>query len=158
VLEDDIARLLEGGVEHDPRPGLPDEARQCALALLKWRAAEVEPVKLKEIKGAQRYHAIVAALAQELERGEPVFRIGDRLPVDQARARPERGHGLYDQREASRPVDPIAGEQPHAGAVAARHQPIAVVLDLVYLAGATRGFLLPSVDRGAPLSVGNSAL
>jgi hypothetical protein len=46
---------------------------QCALALLKWRAAEVAPVELKEVEGAWRHHAVVPTPAQKLERGEPVI-------------------------------------------------------------------------------------
>src|SRR5262249_12906176 len=82
-----------------------------------------------------------SALAQEFERGEPVIRIGDGLAVHQARARLERAQGLHDQREASRPVDPIAGEQPHANGVAPSHEAEAVVFDLVNPAGTARGVL-----------------
>jgi hypothetical protein len=52
VLEHDVAGLLERGVKHDPRPGLPDEARQRALAVLERRAAEVTTVEFEEIEGA----------------------------------------------------------------------------------------------------------
>jgi hypothetical protein len=36
----------------NPRAGLPDEARQCALAVLERRAAEITSVELEEIEGA----------------------------------------------------------------------------------------------------------
>jgi hypothetical protein len=35
-----------------PGRGFPDEARQCALAILKRRVAQVAPVELEEVKGA----------------------------------------------------------------------------------------------------------
>ena len=100
VLEHDVAGVLERGVEHDPRPGLPDEARQRALAFLKRRAAEVATVKFEKIKGTQRHLAVAAAPELEFERGEPVFLKGNRFAVDQARARLERAYGLNYQREA----------------------------------------------------------
>jgi len=42
-----------------------------------------------------------------------------------------RVHRFHNQRIARRPVMPVAGEQPNANRVTARHHPIAVVLDLV---------------------------
>ena len=57
--------------------------------------------------------------------------MGDGLAVDEARARLERAYRVHDQREASAPIYAVAGEQPHAGGVAADHQPEAVVFDLV---------------------------
>src|SRR5262249_3923402 len=68
MLEHNVAGLVERDVENDP---CPRQRAQC-------------------------HHAVVPASAQELERGEPVIVIGDCLAVDQARARPERGHGLHD--------------------------------------------------------------
>src|SRR5262249_61117030 len=66
---------------------------------------------------------------------------GDRRAVDQERARHERASGLGDQREAVRPVEAVAGQQPDAGDIAADHQAEAVVLDLVNPAGTARGVL-----------------
>jgi hypothetical protein len=51
-------------------------------------------------------------------------------------------------REASPPVDAIAGEQPHAGGVAPRHQAETVVLDLVQPAGPVGGRLAGDGRQG----------
>jgi len=77
----------------------------------------------------------VAVVANEIERRHAVAAATHRLAVEQAGARPERAHSLYDQREAEAPIDAIAGQQPHAGGAAARHQPQAVKLDLVQPTG-----------------------
>ena len=50
-------------------------------------------------------------------------------------------HGLHHQREAVRPVVAPAGDQPDAHGVAAGHQPVAVVLDLMNPVGAGRGLV-----------------
>ena len=47
-------------------------------------------------------------------------------------------HGLDHEREAVRPVVAPAGDQPDADRIAAGHQPVAVVLDLVNPVGAGR--------------------
>jgi hypothetical protein len=46
---------------------------------------------------------------------------------------------LHDEREVSRPLDPVAGERAHAGGLTPCHQAEAVVLDLVQPARTARG-------------------
>ena len=50
-------------------------------------------------------------------------------------------HGLDHEREAVRPVVAAPGNQPDADGIASRHEPIAVVLDLVNPVGAGRGLV-----------------
>ena len=50
-------------------------------------------------------------------------------------------HGLDHERIALRPVVAPAGDQPDAHGVAAGHEPVAVVLDLVNPVGAGRGLV-----------------
>src|SRR6266852_2103902 len=74
---------------------------------------------------------VVSPLPELLENRQPVIVTAHSLAIDQAGPQSERVDGLDDQREAARPVVAVAGEQADAGRVAAGHQPIAVVLDLV---------------------------
>ena len=53
------------------------------------------------------------------------------LAFDQAGPHFEVVHGLDHQRKAIRPVVAVPGQQPDANEISTRHQPIAVVLDLV---------------------------
>jgi hypothetical protein len=59
----------------------------------------------------------------ELERRQAVVLEGDGLAVNQAGAQPQRTDGLDDEREALGPVVAVAGDEPDAGGIAARHQP-----------------------------------
>ncbi len=74
---------------------------------------------------------VVSPLPELLENRQPVIVTAHSLAIDQAGPQSERVDGLDDQREAARPVVAVAGEQADAGRVAAGHQPIAIVLDLV---------------------------
>src|SRR5215813_11978907 len=95
-------------------------SRTCGLADLKRITPEVVAVQFNEVEGVEEYALVSALVPDEIERGEPAILKGDGLPVDQAGARLERADGLHDQREASAPIDAVAGEQPHVGDIAAR--------------------------------------
>jgi hypothetical protein len=60
----------------------------------------------------------------------------DRLAVDEAGPHLEPVYRLDDDGKARRPVVAVPGEQASAGGVSARHQPVAIVLDLVNPVGA----------------------
>ena len=68
---------------------------------------------------------------QPVEVGDAVDAEQHRLAIDHERAVPVSQRGLGDQRIAIAPVVTVAGEQPHALAVALNDQAIAVVLDFV---------------------------
>jgi hypothetical protein len=80
---------------------------------------------------AEDHLAVVLASAQELERGDAVLVATHRLAIDQAGAHSQRRDRLDDQRVTRPPIMSVAREQPHAGALAAGHHPIPVVLDFV---------------------------
>jgi hypothetical protein len=82
-------------------------------------------------KHRERHACPTACTAQPFEHRESVLIAGDRLAIDQAGTHPEPVNGLDDERIARSPVVPIAGQQADAGWVSARHQAIAVMLDLV---------------------------
>jgi len=118
-------------VQPQPRKAPTQQARQCSFARFERFAPQILAVEFQQVEGEQEHAAIVALVAQPLEHGEAVLVAGDRLDVDQAGARLEPVHGLDDGGIAVRPVVPVAGEQPHAAAVSAHHEAVAVVLDLV---------------------------
>ena len=66
----------------------------------------------------------------QLEDGKATFVADDGLPVDQAGAHREHGHGRDDLREAVGEVGALPGEELHAAVGAPGHDPEAVVLDL----------------------------
>ena len=100
---------------------------------------QVLAVQLQQVKGAEEDVPALTLAPQPLEHGDAVVVAGDRLPVDQARARLEPVHGLEDQRIPRRPVVAVPGQQADADRIAARHQPIAVVLNLMHPAQALSG-------------------
>src|SRR5262249_56187599 len=89
-------------------------------------------------EGVQEDPPVLAPVAQPVEHRQSVAVAGHRLPVEQERSALQGAGGLEDQRKASRPVDPVAGEQAHAGGVPTDHYSEAVVLDLMNPAGAGR--------------------
>ena len=62
---------------------------------------------------------------------QPVSVAAHSLAMYQAGAQSERVYGLDDEREAAHPFVAGRGEQLEAGSLAAGHQAIAIVLDLV---------------------------
>ncbi len=114
----------------DPRSRL---ASVC-LAHLERLAPQVVAVELQEIEGDENDVLVVAAMPQHLKARHPVLIAAHRLAIDQAAARLQLVHGLDDERVAGRPVMPVPGQQPDADrhGIAPRHQPIAVVLDLMH--------------------------
>ena len=105
------------------------------LAPLDWFAPQVLAVEFEQVEGAQDDAPVVAALAQLWKTATP----SSSQQIASPSISPERAPGLHDQREAEAPVDAVVGEQLHAGSVTARHQPVAVVLDLVNPTGTAGG-------------------
>ena len=100
-------------------------------------------------------------MTKPLEHREPVLIAGHRLAVHQAGTRLEAVHGLDDERIAGTPVMPVAGEEPDADRVPARHEAVAVVLDLVDPVWAARRALggkgQARLDEAAPRRRGRYA-
>ena len=76
-----------------------------------------------------------------VEGGQPLLVATHHLAVDQAGPHLEMVHGLDHQRKAVGPVIAPPGDQPDANGIATRHEPVAVVLDLVNPVGAGRGLV-----------------
>jgi hypothetical protein len=77
------------------------------------------------------HFVIVPARVQAVEIRYAVDAEQHRLAVDDERSVAIAQRGLGDERIPARPVVAVAGEQPHALALALDDQPIAVVLDFV---------------------------
>ena len=73
----------------------------------------------------------MAAVANEIERGNAVVIAGDSLAIDNARARAQARQRLDDQREAMGEVVARTAVEPHARTVLAGNDTEAVVLDFV---------------------------
>jgi hypothetical protein len=71
-----------------------------------------------------------------------------RLAIDRGRCRPQARHGLTDAGIPVRPVEAVAGEQPHPGLPLAGDEAVAVVLDLVNPLGADRRLARSGRDTG----------
>src|SRR5262245_43456582 len=74
-------------------------------------AAEILAVQFEQVEGVQENPPVLAPVAQPVEHRQSVAVAGHRLPVEQERSALQGAGGLEDQRKASRPVDPVAGEQ-----------------------------------------------
>jgi hypothetical protein len=108
TLADDALKAEPGGVPEYEVPRLGDQ-----------------------IEGIEEEVSVISALPELPEDRQPVIVATHSLAIYQAGAQSERVYGLDDEREAARPVVAVAGEQVEAGSVAAGHQAIAIVLDLV---------------------------
>src|SRR5262249_13468841 len=73
----------------------------------------------------------MAAVANEIERGNAVVIAGDCFAIDDAGARAQAGQRLDYQREAMREVVARTAVEPHSRAVLPSDNPKSVVLDLV---------------------------
>jgi CheY-like chemotaxis protein len=74
---------------------------------------------------------VVSPAAHLRKHCKPILVAADGLTIDEAGPNPEVVHGLYDQGEPVGPVIAASGDEPDAHGIAARHQPVAVVLDLM---------------------------
>jgi hypothetical protein len=63
--------------------------------------AQVVAVQLDQVEGVQERAVIMAAVANEIERGNAVVIAGDSFAVDNARARAQTCQRLDDRREAA---------------------------------------------------------
>jgi hypothetical protein len=83
-------------------------------------------------------HALRAREHSPLGRPLPLGELDALRVGDLGHNRLDAVGGFGDEREAASPVDAVARQHPDAGHIAARHQPEAVVLDLMNPAGAAR--------------------
>ena len=101
VGEDGRAVALDMLVEAQAKASFGQRTSKRGLADLKRIAPQVVAVQLDQVEGVQERAVIVAAVANEIERGNAVVVASNRLPIDDARARAQARQRLDDQREAT---------------------------------------------------------
>jgi hypothetical protein len=88
-------------------------------------------VELEKVEGAEHHPVVVAAAADQFEHRKPIVVAGDRLAVDNAGARLERGDRRGREREVVGEIGAAAAHEAHSAALARGDDAEAVVLDLV---------------------------
>ena len=114
-----------------PRKAPTQQVRERRLARLQRLAPQILAIQLQEVEGVEEDMLARRLEPQPFEHRQPVLIAGDRLAVDQARADLEPVNGLDDERIARCPIVPVPRQQPYTDGVSARHEAVAVVLDLV---------------------------
>src|SRR5262249_12080928 len=89
-------------VEPDAGAGIGHDRCERGLADLKRITPQVVAVLLDQVEGVQERAVVMAAVANEIERGNAVVVAGDSFAVDNAGARAQACQRLDDQREAVR--------------------------------------------------------
>src|SRR5262249_14244980 len=113
VGEDGRAVALDMFVEPYPGAGLGHDRCERSLADLKRIAPQVIAVQFNEVEGVQERAIIMAAVANEIERGNAVVIAGDSLAVDDAGPRAQACQRLNDQRETTGEVIARTAVEPH---------------------------------------------
>src|SRR6516164_7297856 len=98
---------------------------------LDWIAPQVVAVQFDQVEGVQERAVIMAAVANEIERGNAVVIAGDSFAVDDAGARAQSCQRLDDQREAMGEVIARTAIEPHLRASLAGNDAKAVMLDFM---------------------------
>ena len=106
-------------------------SRAIGLAHRQRQLAQILAVADQHIEGVEFDLGIVPARVQAVEVGDAVDAEQHRFAVDHERAVAVAQRGLDDAADSVAPVVAVAGEQPHALAVALDDQAVAVVLDFV---------------------------
>src|SRR5262249_56978541 len=98
--EDGGAVALDMLVEPNAGAGFGHDRCKGGLADFKRIAPEVVAVQFNEVEGVQERAVIMAAVANEIERGNAVVIAGDSFAVDDAGAQAQPEERINDQRKA----------------------------------------------------------
>src|SRR5262245_20489512 len=129
--EDGRAVTLDMLVEPDATSSLGHDRRERGLADLKRIAPEIVAVQFDQVEGVQERAVIMAAVANEIERGNAVGIAGDSFAIDDAGARAQACQRLDDQRKAVGEVIARTAVEPHLRASLAGNNAEAVMFDLM---------------------------
>jgi hypothetical protein len=66
---------------------------------------QIVAIQFDQIEGVEEYAFIVVAIANKIERSHAIVIASNRLAIDDARAGPQAGQRIDDQREAVAPQD-----------------------------------------------------
>jgi len=133
-----LAVALHVLVESNAWPSLGQDYSKRGLATLQRIRSEIVTVQFDQVEGVQENAFVMVPVANAIEQRDAVVITGNRLPVDDARARAQPGQRLDDQREAVCEVIARAAVEPHLRAVLASYDPKPIVLDLVQPLAARR--------------------
>jgi len=100
VREDGRAVAFDMLVEPDAGAGLSHDGCERGLADLERVTAQIIAIQFDQVEGVQEHVPVMLAVADTLERCEPVVIARDGFPIDDAGARAQPSQGLHDQREA----------------------------------------------------------
>jgi hypothetical protein len=121
--------------------GLGHYRCERSLPDLKRIMPQVVAVLFNEVEGVQERGVIMAAVANEIERGHAVLIASDSLAIDDAGARAQACQRLDYQRETAGKVIARTTVESHSHAVLPGDDSKAVVLDLVQPLAAGRQFI-----------------
>src|SRR4029077_286376 len=100
-------------VESNAWPSLGQDYSKRGLATLQRIRSEIVTVQFDQVGGVQENAFVMVPVANAIEQRDAVVITGNRLPVDDARARAQPGQRLDDQREAVCEVIARAAVEPH---------------------------------------------
>jgi hypothetical protein len=125
------AVALDMLVAPDAGAGLDHDRCECGLADLQRVTPQVVAIQLDQVEGVQEHVPIILAVADTLERCEPVVIASDGFAIDDARPRAQAGERLGNQREAASHVIALAAVELHAVAILECDDAKSVVLDFM---------------------------
>src|SRR5262245_11725313 len=118
-------------VEAQAKASFGQRTSKRGLAHFQGITPHVVAIQFDQVEGVQERAVIMAAVANEVERGNAVVIASDSLAVDDAGARAQACERLDDQREAVGEVIARTAIEPHLRASLAGNDAEAVVLDLM---------------------------
>src|SRR6266849_1994382 len=118
--------LFEAGDKDAFRPSR-QQPRQVVLAEMQRQFPQILAIQSQDIEGVEHYFVVMLPRVQSVEIGDAVNAEQNRLAIEDERGLPVSQCRLNDQRIAGGPIVAVAGEQPHARAVAVDDQAVAVV-------------------------------
>ena len=133
-----LAVALHVLIESNAWPSLGQDYSKRGLATLQRIRSEIVTVQFDQVEGVQENAFVMVPVANAIEQRDAVVITGNRLPVDDARARAQPGQRLDDQREAISQIIAGTAVEPHLCARLASDDPKAIVLDLVQPSAAGR--------------------
>src|SRR4029450_10630288 len=111
--EDGLAVALHMLIHPDAGARVGYDRCERGLTDLKRIAPEVVAVQLDQVEGVQERAVIMAAVANEMERGSAVVIAGDSFAIDNAGARARASQCLDNEREATGKVIAGTAIEPH---------------------------------------------
>ena len=131
MREDGRAVAFQMLVEAQAKASFGQHTSKRGLAHFQGITPHVVAVQFDQVEGVQERAVIMAAVANEIERGNAFVIAGNGLAVDDAGARAQARQRLDDQREAMGEVIAGTAVEPHLRASLAGNDAEAVVFDLV---------------------------